>query len=65
MTERKMCVYCGRWYDMKTMTPLFEQGKDHIDWYCERCQPAVQGNLSKLPYSHLLKWGEKGCHNEK
>ena len=59
MTERKLCVYCGKWYSLALMTALHEQGKDHMEWYCERCQPAVSRNLAKLPYSHLFKWGER------
>ena len=60
MSERKMCTYCARHYDMGTMTPLYEQGKDCIDWYCEDCRPAVKNNLAKLPYSRLFTWGTKG-----
>ena len=63
--KRKMCIYCGKWYDMETMTPLFEQGTDYIAYYCEGCFPAVKSNIAKLHYSHLFKWGEKGSHNEK
>ena len=64
MTERKMCFYCGRWYDLETMTALFEEQEEQI-WYCEDCRPAVKNNLSKLPYSHLFKrGGGKGSHNE-
>lgn len=65
MTERKMCVYCGKWYSLALMTPLHEQGKDYVNWYCERCFPAVRSNVTKLPYSHLFTWGEKGSHNDK
>ena len=64
MTERKMCTYCGKWYSLALMIPLHEHGKDgelrHVNWYCERCFPAVKGNLAKLPYRSLFKWGEKG-----
>jgi hypothetical protein len=58
--ERKMCVYCGKWYSKALMIPLYEQGKDHVAWYCEKCQPAVKSNVAKLPYSHLFTWGTKG-----
>lgn len=60
MSEPKLCLFCGRWYDMKTMTPMYEQGKTYIDWYCERCLPAVKSNVAKLPYSHLFTWGTMG-----
>jgi hypothetical protein len=56
--ERKMCTYCGRWYDRDTMTPLYEQGKTYVSWYCEGCYPAVKSNVAKLSYSHLFTWGE-------
>jgi hypothetical protein len=60
MSEHKMCTYCAKWHDMETMTPLYEQGKTYIAWYCERCLPAVKINVAKLPYSRLFTWGEKG-----
>ncbi|MCK2006150.1 hypothetical protein MZM54_33100 [[Brevibacterium] frigoritolerans] len=64
MTDRKLCVYCGKWYSLELMTALHELDKDgelrHVDWYCESCRPAVKSNLAKLPYSDLFKWGEKG-----
>ena len=60
MTEQKMCTYCAKWNDMGTMTPLYEQGRTYIDWYCEPCLPAVKINVAKLPYNHLFTWGTKG-----
>ncbi|MBD8591642.1 MULTISPECIES: hypothetical protein [Peribacillus] len=60
MTERKMCLYCAQWYHFSVMTPLYEQGKTYIAYYCERCTPAVKDNLMKLPYRSLFTWGNKG-----
>ncbi|WHY58376.1 hypothetical protein [Peribacillus simplex] len=60
MTEWKMCAYCGKWYSLALLKPLHEQGKDYVNWYCERCKPAVKSNLLKLPYSSLFKGEIKG-----
>ncbi|CAH0261427.1 hypothetical protein SRABI84_03374 [Peribacillus simplex] len=60
MPEREMCTYCGKWFDMVTMTPLYEQHKTHVNYYCERCMPDVRDNLFKLPYRSLFTWGKKG-----
>jgi hypothetical protein len=62
---RKMCAFCGGWYDMETMTPLYEDGKTFVLFYCEGCFPAVKSNIAKLHYSRLFTWGTKGNHNEK
>ena len=64
MTEKKMCLYCAHWYHFSVMTPLYEQGKTYIEYYCERCTPAVKDNLMKLPYWSLYTWGNKGSDNK-
>jgi hypothetical protein len=64
MPERKMCTYCGKWHDFSVMTPLFEQGKTYIEYYCEGCWETVRDNVFNLPYSHLFSWGVTGSHNE-
>lgn len=58
--ERKMCMFCAKWFDMSAMTPLYEQNKDHVSYYCERCVTHVKINLRKLHYHHLYTWGEQG-----
>lgn len=55
-----MCTYCAKWFESKTMTPLYEKGKDFICFYCERCTPEVKDNIYKLPFYKLFTWGEKG-----
>jgi hypothetical protein len=45
MTERKMCTYCGKWHDFQLLTPLYEQGKIYVAWYCEGCYPAVKFHI--------------------
>lgn len=60
MSEQKMCLYCAKWDDVTRLTPLFEKGKTNIDYFCDRCLPAVKNNLRKLPYSSLFTWGTKG-----
>lgn len=47
-----MCIYCFKWADMDTMTPIFEQGREFVNYYCEDCVNAVMDNLFKLPYKH-------------
>jgi hypothetical protein len=54
MADHKLCLFCGRWYDRETMTPLFEKGTDYIAWYCEECLPTVRENVANLPYSRLF-----------
>ncbi|MDP1420280.1 hypothetical protein Q8G35_18295 [Peribacillus simplex] len=49
---RQMCIYCFKWADIDTMTPLFEQGREFVNYYCEDCVTAVTDNLFKLPYKH-------------
>ncbi|MDF1995795.1 hypothetical protein [Peribacillus frigoritolerans] len=58
--ERKMCLYCAKWDNISDMTPLYEQGKERAEYYCERCVTHVKINLRKLPYHHLFTWGTKG-----
>lgn len=55
-----MCMYCAKWDDMSNMTPLYEKGKDHVEYYCDGCVNSVKNNLYKLPYHHLFTWGTKG-----
>lgn len=57
---REFCVYCGRWYPLRTMTPMTEEGKTYVRYYCERCLPDVQYNILSVPWRHLLTFGEKG-----
>lgn len=46
----KLCAFCGRHYDMETMTPLFEQNRDHIDY----CFPAVKsGEATLFPFVYV------------
>ncbi|MGE7763317.1 hypothetical protein [Peribacillus sp. NPDC097895] len=42
---RQMCMYCFKWADIDTLTPLFEQGRDFVNYYCEDCVTAVMDNL--------------------
>lgn len=28
---RQMCIYCFKWADMDTMTPIFEQGREFVN----------------------------------
>lgn len=60
MAERKMCLYCAKWDDITNLTPLFEEGKTHVSYYCDRCVTHVKHNLLKLPYHSLFTWGKKG-----
>jgi hypothetical protein len=57
---KKLCAYCGKHADAKTMTPLYEEGNDHILCYCETCVDEVKYNLVDLKHKHLYKWGRKG-----
>ncbi|MCP1491920.1 hypothetical protein J2Y73_001951 [Peribacillus frigoritolerans] len=52
---RQMCIYCFKWADIDTMTPLFEQGREFVNYYCEDCVTAVMDNLFKLPYKHACE----------
>ncbi len=58
--ERELCMYCGKWYSLETMTPLFERGKTSIKYYCERCYLDVKENIRSLPWYDSYSWGEKG-----
>lgn len=58
--KRLMCTYCAQWNDMAKMTPMFEQDKPHVNFYCEHCLPTVKKSVAQLPYSHLFKFGTKG-----
>ncbi|PEZ72711.1 hypothetical protein [Peribacillus simplex] len=49
---RQMCIYCFKWADIDTMTPIFEQGREFVNYYCEDCVTDVMDNLFKLPYKH-------------
>ncbi len=60
MIERKMCTYCGKWHDFSVMTPLYEEGKTFVVWYCEGCLPIVKSNLYNLPFKALFTWGTRG-----
>lgn len=57
---RKMCIYCGKWYDLSTMTPMYEEGKEGYNAYCENCVDEVKSNVRSLPWYHLYYWGKKG-----
>ena len=55
-----MCTYCGKWFEPNTiMNPLFEEGKTHVLYYCEKCVPEVKSNLYDLHFGHLFTWGGK------
>lgn len=56
---RKICSFCGKWFDKNLMTPLYEKGKDFTSWYCERCIPEVKMNINSLPWKHLYTFEEK------
>lgn len=60
MPEREMCTYCGKWFDMVPITPLYEQHKTHVKYYCEGCLPTVDSNLFNLSFRSLFTWGKKG-----
>ncbi|MFB6803438.1 hypothetical protein ACFCVU_20060 [Peribacillus butanolivorans] len=60
MAEQKMCMYCAKWDDITRLTPLFEKGKTHVEYYCDGCYPSVKDNLLNLPYSSVYTWGTKG-----
>lgn len=49
---RQMCIYCFKWADIDTMTPIFEQGREFVNYYCEDCVTVVMDKLFKLPYKH-------------
>ncbi|MFJ7855320.1 hypothetical protein ACIQX3_21515 [Peribacillus frigoritolerans] len=63
MREKKMCMYCAKWEEVSNLTPLYEKGKDYVNYYCNRCMPAVKANLRKFPYHSLFTWGTKGQAN--
>lgn len=54
---RKLCAYCGKWFDSEEMTPIYEENRVHVNHYCERCLPDVKFNISKLPWRKDLTVG--------
>lgn len=60
MSDKRMCVYCGRRYPAATMTAMHEDGKTESSCYCESCLPAVKKNIATLHYRHLFTFGKKG-----
>lgn len=62
-----MCTYCGKRFPKDELTPLYERGKDFINYYCPRCLPDVKSNLrgygKKLGQRGIpdfYRFGEKG-----
>ncbi|WP_076368431.1 hypothetical protein [Peribacillus simplex] len=58
MTERKMCIYCGKWHGFQLMTPLYEQGKIYVAWYCEGCYQRLKVTWQSFHIPVCLR-GEK------
>lgn len=46
---RKMCTYCGKWFDLIDLTPLYEKNKSFVLCYCDTCLPEVRFNMGKMP----------------
>lgn len=58
--DRKMCAYCGLWFDIKKMTPLYEKGISHTLWYCEEHYPLVRNEINSFSWRNKLSFGQKG-----
>ncbi|MGE7907708.1 hypothetical protein ACQKNS_25440 [Peribacillus sp. NPDC094092] len=55
---RQMCIYCFKWADIDTMTPIFEQGRVFVNYYCEDCVTAVMDDLFKFPSKDGLPYSD-------
>jgi hypothetical protein len=55
-------TYCGKWFDDKEMTALYEKGNQHINYYCDGCLPEVKSNVRGLPWysEESYRFGFKG-----
>lgn len=57
---RKNRSYCGRWFDLEDVTPMYEKNKPHVVYYCDLCLPDVKSGVRGIAHYHLFKFGQKG-----
>ncbi|MGG0248732.1 hypothetical protein ABEY24_10180 [Peribacillus frigoritolerans] len=60
LSKTVMCTYCGKHFDRKIMTPLYEKNKPVVNRYCEKCVPRVKVNILSLHWRENLWWENKG-----
>ncbi|MFJ7994286.1 hypothetical protein ACIQY5_19185 [Peribacillus frigoritolerans] len=51
MDEKEMFTHCGKWYNLATLTPMYEEGKTHVNHYCDMCLHDVKSGVYSLPFS--------------
>lgn len=56
---REMCAYCAKWHGKKDMTPLYEEGKALVLYYCDKCIGPVRENIQTLPWRKVYRFGTK------